>query len=83
MEPIFDRLTEQLMKENPELDKEQARSWVEHLWEDFESTRARAGREYKGPDVTETIVKKWLQQYGPYLHRYEPTNKKFKNFHQE
>ncbi|SFP57000.1 YfhJ family protein [Salibacterium halotolerans] len=79
MGPVFERLTDQLMILNSELGAEQARSWVEHLWEDFETTRAKSGRSYKGPEVTETIVQKWLEQYGPHLHRYEPTNSRFSN----
>ncbi|MFZ4453392.1 YfhJ family protein [Salibacterium aidingense] len=79
MEVIFQRLADQLLKRNTDLTPAQARSWVEYLWEDFEAARAKAGREYKGAEVTEAVVKKWLEQYGPHLHRYQPTNKKFEH----
>lgn len=77
MEDRFERLAEQLLKANNHLSYGQARTWVESLWEDFESTRAKAGRTYKGQDMTEQIVLKWIEQYGPYLHQYKPFGHKF------
>ena len=77
MESIFERLAERLEERNQELSKEQARTWVESLWEDFEATYAKAGRKYRGPETTEAVVVKWIEQYGPYLHRYQPGQKKF------
>lgn len=53
---------------NDQLNEQEARMWVELLWEDFETTRAKAGREYKGKEMTESIVKQWIQNYGPKLH---------------
>lgn len=77
MEERFQRLAEQLLLVNPTIASAQARTWVESLWEDFETTRAKSGRSYQGQDVTEQVVTRWIQQYGPYLHKYEPGNKKF------
>ncbi|MED1599960.1 YfhJ family protein [Alkalihalophilus marmarensis] len=83
METIFKRLTEELLAVNNELSAEAARTWVEGLWEDFETTRAKAGREYKGQEVTEQIVLKWIKQYGPHLHKYAPKQEKFAHLNQE
>ncbi|MDQ0300831.1 hypothetical protein J2S78_003299 [Salibacterium salarium] len=79
MEDVFRKLTDKLVTINEELSIDQARTWVEHFWEDFEATRAKSGREYKGAEVTESIVSKWIEQYGPFLHRYQATNSKFDN----
>ncbi|TSB45196.1 YfhJ family protein [Alkalicoccobacillus porphyridii] len=82
MEEKFKELTERLMQRNQEFTVEQARTWVESLWEDFEATYAKAGRKYRGPETTEAVVIKWIDQYGPYLHRYEPGQKKFSHLNE-
>ncbi|GAF66573.1 hypothetical protein BTS2_3474 [Bacillus sp. TS-2] len=82
MENMFEALTEKLMNKNAELSYNQARTWVENLWEDFESTRAKAGRTYKGQELTEQIVLKWIEQYGSFLHRYQPEKEKFSHLNQ-
>ncbi|WP_209124074.1 YfhJ family protein [Alkalihalobacillus sp. BA299] len=46
MNERFERLAQELR--NNQLFYGQARKWVESLWEDFEATRAKAGRTYKG-----------------------------------
>lgn len=58
MEQYFERLTDRLLEVNPSLTYEKARTWVELLWEDFESSYAKAGYQYKGKDMTE---KWWLE----------------------
>ncbi|MRG87529.1 YfhJ family protein [Salinibacillus xinjiangensis] len=79
MEEIFQRLSRELRSVNDTLTEEQARTWVEMLWEDFETTRAKAGRKYKGQEVTESIVKKWIQNYGPRLHEVNLDTKKWQD----
>ncbi|WP_084372345.1 YfhJ family protein [Halalkalibacter krulwichiae] len=83
MEDRFKRLTEQLISVNTEISVNQARTWVESLWEDFETTRAKGGWSYKGQDVTEQIVAKWIKQYGPMLHKYTSTKEKFTHLNQD
>ena len=46
MQEEIQRLAEELHQKNPSLTLLEARSWVELLWEDFKSTRAKAGRKY-------------------------------------
>ncbi len=77
MEERFQRLTNLLLERNKQLSAEQARTWVEGMWEDFEATRAKAGRPYRGQELTEQIVINWIRQYGPHLHRYVPEKGKF------
>ncbi|MBU8908871.1 YfhJ family protein [Desertibacillus haloalkaliphilus] len=79
MNEQFDQLTKRLLEKNNQLSYEEARSWVEGMWEDFEATRAKAGREYRGKEMTEQIVLRWIENYGPHLHRYASQNKKFKH----
>ncbi|UOQ48827.1 YfhJ family protein [Gracilibacillus caseinilyticus] len=67
MQEGIKRLAAELNDVNPSLTILEARSWVELLWEDFESTRAKAGREYEGVEVTQKIVRHWIQQYGDRL----------------
>ena len=67
MEEAIQRLAIELHERNPSMTLLEARSWVELLWEDFESTRAKAGRKYEGAEVTQKIVRHWIQQYGDEL----------------
>ncbi|KGX88121.1 YfhJ family protein [Pontibacillus litoralis] len=79
MEDIFNRLAHQLCDNNEQLTMREARIWVEHLWEDFEATRAKAGRQYQGQDVTEQVVRQWIQSYGPKLHEFMSNNPRYKH----
>ncbi|UOE94983.1 YfhJ family protein [Alkalihalobacillus sp. LMS39] len=77
MNERFEKLANQLLEKNDQLSYGQARAWVEGMWEDFEATYAKAGRSYKGQEVTEQIVQNWIQQYGPTLHEFASKNEKF------
>ena len=79
MEEKLDRLAKALLTKNHQLNYDLARNWVEALWEDFETTRAKAGRSYEGQDMTEMIVTQWIQHYGHKLHEFASTNEKFKH----
>jgi len=83
MEDIFERLANRLCGMNNELSMAQARTWVEYLWEDFETTRAKAGREYEGKEVTERIVTQWINSYGPRLHEFVTNNPRYKHLLQD
>ncbi|GGF23186.1 hypothetical protein GCM10010954_22460 [Halobacillus andaensis] len=78
MEEVHQQLAERLYEKNGRLTIDEARTWVELLWEDFESTRAKAGYDYKGKQVTEQIVIQWIENYGPKLHDFIATNPKYK-----
>jgi hypothetical protein len=75
-----EELTKLLLEKNHDLSFDQARTWVELLWEDFETTYAKAGWEYKGSEMTERIVKQWIENYGDKLHEFIATNPKYKHF---
>ncbi|OZM57066.1 hypothetical protein CIB95_09895 [Lottiidibacillus patelloidae] len=77
MEEIFERLTKQLLIKNSDLTEKQARTWVEVLWEDFETTRAKAGRKYLGKEMTENMVIQMINHYGNRLHEFAATNPKY------
>ncbi|MBD1379656.1 YfhJ family protein [Metabacillus arenae] len=79
METYFERLTNLLLEKNDRLSYGQARTWVELLWEDFESNSAKAGDVYKGKNVTERIVTQLIQQYGDKLDEFVATNPKYKH----
>ncbi|SEB16663.1 WVELL protein [Thalassobacillus cyri] len=78
MEKVFQRLAVELYDKNPSLSIDEARTWVELLWEDFEVTRAKAGHEYQGKQVTEQIVTQWINHYGSKLHEFAANNPKYK-----
>ncbi|WP_347861313.1 YfhJ family protein [Salimicrobium sp. PL1-032A] len=78
-----ERLVFELMNKNGDLEETKARKWIELLWEDFETTRAKAGREYKGEEVTEQIVRQWVHHYGPRLDDFVATNPKFKKYFEQ
>jgi hypothetical protein len=77
LEDIFERLTKQLLQKNSDLTAKQARTWVEVLWEDFETTRAKAGRKYLGQAMTESMVTQMINHYGERLHEFAATNPKY------
>ncbi|MYL35287.1 hypothetical protein GLW08_16305 [Pontibacillus yanchengensis] len=83
MEDIFERLTHQLCNQNEQLTMRQARNWVEYLWEDFESTRAKAGRSYEGKDMTEKVVSRWINSYGPKLHEFASKNPRYQQLFED
>ncbi|WP_186576712.1 YfhJ family protein [Aquibacillus kalidii] len=78
MQESIQRLAERLYDKNKTLTIDDARTWVELLWEDFEATRAKAGRGYEGQKVTEDIVTRWIENYGPRLHEFVENNQKYK-----
>ena len=77
MESNFNRLTELLLEKNPNMSTERARTWVELLWSDYESTSARAGYSFRGADYTETLVKQLINSYGDKLHLFAAKNPKY------
>ncbi len=83
MEDIFERLATDLLYVNDQLSYHQARTWVEVLWEDFETTQARAGRGYKGKEVSEHVVREWIRQYGPALHEFKTGNPRFSHLFED
>lgn len=68
MYDYLEKLTTTLLAENPQLDKEKATWWIEMLWNDFESSYAKAGYPYKGPAYTADYVAKQISRHGKYLH---------------
>ncbi|KPB03676.1 YfhJ family protein [Bacillus sp. CHD6a] len=79
MEQYFERLADRLMEKNSALTYDKARTWVEHLWEDFESSYAKAGYEYKGKDMTERMVMQIIDRHGDRLHEFFSNNPKYKH----
>lgn len=72
-------LFERLLEKNTQLSVGQAQTWVELLWDDFETTYAKAGREYKGSAMTEKVVSQWIENYGDKLHEFVTNNPKYKH----
>ena len=79
MDEYFDRLAERLLEKNKHFSYDQARTWVELLWEDFEATYAKAGHNYQGKDYTERIVSEWIERHGETLHEFVAQNPKYKH----
>ncbi|HIX43494.1 MAG TPA: YfhJ family protein [Candidatus Kurthia intestinigallinarum] len=69
-------LTEVLV-EASQLSQAKARIWIELLWSDFESTYAKAGYDYKGMEMTERIIRQWIQSYGRDIHAFAGRNPKY------
>lgn len=72
-------LTQLLLEKNSQLTYEQALTWIELLWEDFEATYAKAGHEYAGEALTMQIVKNWVEGYGAQLHEFVARNPKYEH----
>ncbi|RDZ07744.1 hypothetical protein C3744_27200 [Priestia megaterium] len=79
MNDIFERLTNQLLNKNSSLSYAQARTWVELFWEDFESSYAKAGYDYKGKEATEKVVTMYINSYGNKLHEIAVKNPKYQH----
>lgn len=77
MNDYYERLTSLLLERNSKLSYGRARTWVELLWEDFETTYAKAGMEYQGKAVAEKVVRTWVIQYGDKLHEFAALNPKY------
>lgn len=77
MERKINELTQELLKENPRLSEEKARTWVELLISDFESSYAKAGYDYRGFEAAEKIVRQWIASYGSRLHEFAASNPKY------
>ncbi|MGI1805673.1 YfhJ family protein [Exiguobacterium sp. TDN 0502] len=78
-EQALQQLSEELLQVNEVLTPEEALTWVEVLWEDFEATLARAGEKYQGEAVAFHFVEQQIKQHGAMLHRFNTTNEKFKH----
>lgn len=78
-EQALQQLAEELLQVNEVLIPEEALTWVEVLWEDFEATLARAGEKYQGEAVAVHFVEQQIKQHGAMLHRFNTTNEKFKH----
>lgn len=78
MEETFQKLTERLLEKNSRLSVARARTWVELLWEDFETSYAKAGYDYRGKDFTEKMVTQLIDSYGTNIHEFAARNPKYK-----
>jgi len=80
---IFQRLAKQLLEKNRNLSSEEALTWVEVLWEDVQTTNAKAGHPYVSPEVTENMIVKWINYYGPMFHEVLHEHPKFQQLVKE
>lgn len=77
MQQSLDKLTQELLAKNPEMSVGRARTWVELLWSDYESTSAKAGFEFRGAEYTENLVRQLITSYGDKLHLFAGRNPKY------
>ncbi len=73
----YEQLAGLLRAANPQISEAKARTWVELLWEDFESTYAKAGYDYQGVDMAERFVKNIISMYGGKLHDFAAMNPRY------
>lgn len=74
---IIEKLTQELVEKNEFLSVGKARTWIELLWSDFESTYAKAGYDYRGGEYTEKIIRQWITSYGDKIHEFAGRNPKY------
>lgn len=77
MQQRIEQLVQELATKNEELSVSKARVWIELLWSDFESSYAKAGYDYKGSDVTEKVIRQWINSYGDRIHEFAGNNPKY------
>lgn len=75
----YERLAVLLKDKNNVLSDLEALTWVEVLWEDFETTLARAGQPYPGEAKSFQYVVQQIDAYGDQLHLFRTKNEKFKH----
>ena len=73
----INKLTEELLKKNPNMSVGRARTFVELLWSDYESTSAKAGYTFRGVEYTENLVRQLIISYGDKLHLFAAKNPKY------
>lgn len=79
MHEYHERLANLLLEKNKDITYGQALTWVELLWGDFEATYAKAGHDYMGSEMTEKVVRQWIEHYGAQLHEFVARNPKYKH----
>lgn len=77
MQERIDQLVKELLEKNEALSESKARVWIELLWSDFESSYAKAGYDYKGAEVSEKIIRQWIESYGERIHEFAGNNPKY------
>lgn len=79
MQETHEKLASLLQEKNSGLTFEQTLRWVELLWSDFEATYAKAGHKYMGSEMTEKVVRQWIENYGDQLHEFVARNPRYKD----
>jgi len=77
MQERIEQLVQELLDKNKILSETKARVWIELLWSDFESSYAKAGYDYKGAEVSEKIIRQWIESYGDRIHEFAGNNPKY------
>lgn len=77
MQQQIEQLIQELAAKNESLSVAKARVWIELLWSDFESSYAKAGYDYKGSEVTEKVIRQWIESYGERIHEFAGNNPKY------
>lgn len=77
MKEVIEQLTSELQEKNPNISEDKARTWIELLASDFESSYAKAGYDYQGTEVVEKVVRQWIDSYGENIHEFAASNPKY------
>ena len=77
MKEVIERLASELQEKNPNITEDKARTWIELLASDFESSYAKAGYDYQGTEVVEKVVRQWIDSYGENIHEFAASNPKY------
>lgn len=77
MKEVIEQLTIELQEKNPNISEDKARTWIELLASDFESSYAKAGYDYQGTEVVEKVVRQWIDSYGENIHEFAAGNPKY------
>lgn len=77
LEATIAELTAELVAVSGKISEAKARTWIELLWSDFESTYAKAGYDYKGAEMTERYIRQFIQSYGPNIDAFAGRNPKY------
>lgn len=77
MKEVIEQLMLELQEKNPNISEGKARTWIELLASDFESSYAKAGYDYQGTEVVEKVVRQWIESYGENIHEFAANNPKY------
>lgn len=79
MKQIQEQLIIELIAKNPNFNYNQARTWVELMWDDISTNYAKAAFTQLSDDRVAGIIRSWIEGHGERLHEFIAKNPLYKH----